>query len=70
MFTETKIIAEIKIIQILNGLETMDDCGAASKVIDFYEKDFPTEVDFIKECRNYLCDKTFEIYLEKNAKHI
>ncbi len=48
MFTETKIRAEKKVNQILNGLETMDDCGAASKVIDFYEKDFPTEVNFIK----------------------
>ena len=52
MFTETKI-KEKEVNQILNGLETMDDCRK-SKVIDFYER-LSTEVDFIKECRNYLC---------------
>jgi hypothetical protein len=65
MFTETKIRATKKVNQILENLKTVDDCGAASKVIDFYEKDFSDEKDFIKYCRNFLCDKTFELYLKK-----
>lgn len=65
MFTETKIKATKKVNQILENLKTVDDCGAASKVIDFYEKDFSEEKDFIKNCRNFLCDRTFEIYLKK-----
>ncbi len=65
MFTETKIRATKKVNQILENLKTVDDCGAASKVIDFYEKDFSEEKDFIKNCRNFLCDRTFEIYLKK-----
>ena len=35
MFTETKIKATKKVNQILENLKTVDDCGAASKVIDF-----------------------------------
>ena len=62
MFTETKIKATKKVNQILESLTTVDDCGAASKVIDFYEKDFSEEKDFIKDCRNQLCDKTFEVF--------
>lgn len=65
MFTETKIRATKKVNQILENLKTVDDCGAASKVIDFYEKDFSEEKGFIKNCRNFLCDRTFEIYLKK-----
>jgi hypothetical protein len=65
MFTETKIRATKKVNQILENLKTVDDCGAASKVLDFYEKDFSEEKDFIKNCRNFLCDRTFEIYLKK-----
>ena len=65
MFTETKIRATKKVNQILENLKTVDDCGAASKVLDFYEKDFSEEKDFIKHCRNFLCDRTFEIYLKK-----
>tara|TARA_R110000868_G_C10832475_1_gene759469 strand:+ start:172 stop:369 length:198 start_codon:yes stop_codon:yes gene_type:complete len=65
MFTETKIRATKKVNQILENLKTVSDCGAASKVIDFYEKEFSNEKNFIKECRNFLCDRTFELYLNK-----
>ena len=65
MFTETKIRATEKVNQILENLKTVDDCGAASKVLDFYEKDFSEEKDFIKNCRNFLCDRNYEIYLKK-----
>ncbi len=67
MFTETKIRATKKVNQILENLQTVSDCGAASKVIDFYEKDFSDEKDFIKKCRNFLCDRTFELYLKKQG---
>ena len=65
MITETKINTTTRIGEILTNLNTVDECGSASKVIDFYEKKFPQEVGFIKECRDFLCDKTFELYLKK-----
>ncbi len=62
MFTETKIRATKKVNQILENLKTVDDCGAASKVIDFYEKDFSEEKTFLRESRNFLADKTVELF--------
>jgi len=62
-----KTVATSKVNEILDSLKTVDDCGAASKVIDFYESEFHNENEFIKDCRNFLCDKTFEIYLNNKT---
>lgn len=55
-----------KVNNILYGLHDISDCGAAGKVLDFFEKDFPNEKVVIQEFRDYLCDKTFELFITKN----
>jgi|TARA_R110000803_G_scaffold196743_1_gene260147 hypothetical protein len=57
-----------KVNNILYGLTDISDCGAAGKVIDFFEKDFPNEKFIIKEFRDYLCDKSFELFISKYKK--
>lgn len=66
MNPDLQIYAQNKLTEIITNLETVDDCGAASKVIDFYEKDFSYEKEFLHYIRNFLCDRTFELYLNKN----
>lgn len=51
-----------KITDLIDDCTTMDDCGRARSVIDDYENDKPKEKEFIKEVRNSLCDKTFEVF--------
>ena len=55
-----------KVTEIIEGCETMDDCGKASNVIDLYATrhtgDFYKTI--IKGLRDDLCDKTFDTYLE------
>lgn len=55
-----------KVSEIIDGCETMDDCGNASNVIDLYAKRHPGDFykTIIKGLRNDLCDKTFDTYLE------
>jgi len=56
-----------KVTEIIDGCETMDECGSASNVIDLYAKrhtgDFYKTI--IKGLRDELCDKTFDTYLKK-----
>ena len=49
---------------LTNDLKTMDDTRKGSNVIDAYEEQFPSEIEFIYEMRNLLCDRTFAIYAE------
>jgi hypothetical protein len=55
-----------KVTEIIDGCETMEDCGNASDVIDFYAKRHTSDFykTIIKSLREDLCDKTFDTYLE------
>ena len=55
-----------KVTEIIDGCETMDDCGNASNVIDLYAKRHTGEFykTIIKGLRNDLSDKTFDTYLK------
>jgi len=59
---ELQIIAQNKVSDIIGNLTTIDDCGYASNVIDFYQKDFPEDKEFTQQMRDFLCDRTFELY--------
>jgi len=58
------VIMQSKIYDIIEGCETMEDTGNASKVIDSYQSDKPEEKEFLYDVRNLLCDKTFDIFLD------
>lgn len=47
---------------IENKVTTMEDTRRASYVIDYFEKSFPQEKDFVYCMRDSLCDRTFELY--------
>jgi len=61
MNPETTVFVENKILEIIDNLDNMEDCGKASKVIDAFEK-MTKNKKTVKDFREYLCDKTFEIY--------
>lgn len=61
MNPELKIFAENKVLSVIDSIETMDDCGRASKVIDSFEQ-MVDDKETVHRFRNYLCDKTFETY--------
>lgn len=67
MNPELTIFAENKVLEILDNLKTMDDCGRASKVIDAFEK--IGDKQLIKDYRNELCDRTFELYDNIHGKN-
>ena len=62
---DTKIQAIEKINGFLLELRTMDDTRTASNLIDEFERECPQERSIIQVQRNYLCDKTFEIFKKK-----
>jgi hypothetical protein len=66
MNPELEIFTENKVLEILDNLKTMDDCGRASKVIDSFEKIGSKQLT--KEYRNELCDRTFEMYDKIHGK--
>jgi hypothetical protein len=55
-----------KVTEIINGCETLDECGDASNVIDFYAKRHTSDFykTIISGLRNDLSDKTFDTYLK------
>ena len=73
MSPELRTRTQNDIIEMISNLETVDACGTASKVIDHYEsynmhyegKILEEIKEFIRYARNFLCDRTFEIYLAK-----
>lgn len=65
---ETNAYAQKRIADILESIQDLEDCAAASKVIDMYQRDFPNERQFIWQVRNLLCDITFDKYIEKYPK--
>jgi DUF2075 family protein len=66
MNPELTIFAENKVLEILDNLKTMDDCGRASKVIDAFEKVGSKQTT--KDYRDELCDRTFEMYDKIHGK--
>ena len=62
MNPELRLMSQKKVNEIVENIKTMDDCGSASKVIDFYQKGCPEDKEFIYDVRNMLCDKTFDMY--------
>jgi hypothetical protein len=67
MSPELRVFAENKVNEIIDNIQTMDDCGRASKVIDVFEKE-SDDRETIKRFREYLCDKTFETYTKIHGK--
>lgn len=66
----TRDIATQTVNNILEDVSHISDCGASGKVVDFFEKQFPNEKQLIKEFRDELCDKTFDLYLEEHFGEI
>lgn len=62
--TDLMTTATNKVSNILNDLHTLDQCEAASNVVDLYEKQFPGNKEFVAFARDFLCDRTFQIYKE------
>jgi hypothetical protein len=62
MTPTTNVIAHNKVNEIIDSVETLDQCGDASKVIDAFTEDFPKEKEAIQLFRDILCEKTFEVY--------
>ena len=69
MNPELTVFVENKVCDVIDNIETMDDCGRASKVIDAFET-MSDDKEAIQAFRNYLCDKTFETYDKVYGKHI
>lgn len=65
MNPELQIYAQNKLTEIISNLETVDGCGKASRMIDFYQKGNPEDKEFLQYIRNFLSDKTFELYNKK-----
>jgi lipoate-protein ligase A len=61
MNPELSVFAENKVGEVIDNIETMEECGRASKVIDAFEK-VCDDRETVKRFREYLCDKTFETY--------
>jgi hypothetical protein len=61
---DTELVAQKLIIDIIENLKTLDQCGSASDVIDAYEKEW-TNKEMTQQFRDILCDKTFEVYREE-----
>ena len=49
----------------LSSLEDISECNAPSNIIDWYEKQNPTDKESIHDMRNVLCDITFELFSKK-----
>ena len=61
---DLELVAQELINKIIDNLETLDECGSASVVIDTYENQWPNSV-LIKDLRERLCDKTFDVYFDE-----
>ena len=61
MNPELRVLDENKVCDVIDNIKTMDDCGKVSKVIYAFEK-MSGDKETVKGFRNYLCDKTFEMY--------
>jgi len=61
--------SENKVLAIIESLTTIKQCGPASKVIDLFETKFG-ETEFVKDMRNHLCDRTFELHKKKYTNNI
>ena len=59
-------VAEDKVLSIVESLDTIKQCGPASTVIDLFEKRFGY-TEFVKDVRDLLCDRTFELYAKEYA---
>ena len=69
MNPDLKLYTQNKITEIIGNLDNLTACGNASDVIDFYQKGNPEDRAWISEMRNWLCDRTFEIFkLTHNTK--
>ena len=62
---ELKVFVENSLSKRVANLNTVAECGHASDMIDFYEESNPESIEFLHYIRNYLCDRTFELYIEK-----
>tara|TARA_R110000822_G_scaffold96490_1_gene219586 strand:- start:245 stop:487 length:243 start_codon:yes stop_codon:yes gene_type:complete len=58
--------AETKVLSVIESLTTIKQCGPACKVIDLFEKRFGY-TEFVKDVRDLLCDRTFELYAREYA---
>ena len=74
---ELRILSENKILNIISNLKTVEECGRASDVIDYYKasQESKTKVclnpevnKFISDARNMLSNKTFEVFKIQNEK--
>ena len=62
---ETKYRLITKVNLFLMDIHTMDQTRTGGILIDTFEEQCPEEKDTIQFMRDYLCDKTFEIYKYK-----
>jgi hypothetical protein len=46
-------------------LSHIKDCGTVSKLVDYFEEQFPNQKQLIKEFRDELCERTFDLYLDE-----
>jgi hypothetical protein len=51
--------------EIVEQCNSMKDAALAAKAIDSLEINQPNEEDVIRHLRNYLCDVTFKLFIEK-----
>ena len=65
MMPDTKYRLITKINLFLMDLQEMDQTRTACIMINEFEEQCPEERGTIQFMRDYLCDRTFEIYKEK-----
>lgn len=52
----------------ISNLMDISECNGPSKAIDWYEKQNPADKENIRDMRNVLCDRTFELFSKKYPK--
>lgn len=67
---ELRVFVENSLVARIANLKTVEECGHASRAIDYYEESCRSMISyevesFVSYVRNYLCDRTFELYIEK-----
>ena len=66
---ELRVFVEDSLSARIANLKTIAECGHASRAIDFYEATAdPKDSKFLHFIRNYLCDRTFDLYFEKYGR--
>ncbi len=50
---------------LIANLTDISECDRPAKAIDWYEEQNPSDRANIQDMRNFLCDRTFDLYKEK-----